>query len=91
MPRPRKHRFIRFSPQAKYFKPRGIPLQQLETIEINPDEMEAIRLCDLEELNMEQAARKMKISKSTIHRVLSDARQKIAEGLIKSKALKIND
>ena len=91
MPRPRKNRFIRFNPTAKYFKPRGVPMRQLEEIELEPDEIEAIRLCDLEEHNMEQAAAKMKISKSTIHRILASARKKVAEGLIKGKAIRINE
>lgn len=89
MPRPIKPRRIFFDPKAIYFKPRAVPLSLLEEVELGVDELEAIRLCDLEELEQEEAAKKMKISQSTLSRILLSARKKIAEALIRGRAIKI--
>ena len=61
----------------------------LEEIVLTIDELEAIRLADLEELYHEDAAKKMKISRQTFGRILNEARRKVAECLLKGKALKI--
>ncbi len=90
MGRPRKFRKIRFRPRSNYFKPQGIPMRMLEEVVLGRDEMEAIRLCDLEELDMISAAEKMQVSKSTVHRLLGSAHKKIAEGLISGKAINID-
>ena len=89
MPRPKKYRCIKCKPDATYFKPRGIPLVDLEEISLSPDEIEAISLADYEELYHEEAAMKMKISRQTFGRILSAAHKKVAECLLKGKALKI--
>ena len=89
MPRPKKRRCIRCSPDATYFKPRGIPLKALEELSITMDELEAIRLADYEGLYHEDAARKMKISRQTFGRILNEAHRKVAESLLKGKALRI--
>jgi len=89
MPRPKKNRCVRCKPDATCFKPRGIPLTELEEIAITIDEIEAIRLADFEGLYHEDAARKMKISRQTFGRILNGAHRKVAECLIKGKALKI--
>ena len=91
MVRPRKIRRIRFNPEATYFKPRGIPLQQLYEVELGHDEMEAIRLKNLEGLDQTRCAEKMKISQSTLQRILSSAYKKITEALIDGKAIKIEE
>lgn len=89
MPRPLKPRKILFDPNVTYFKPRAVPLSMLQEVELGVDELEAIRLCDLNDCNQIKAAKKMKISQSTFQRVLSSARRKIAEALIEGKAIKI--
>ena len=89
MARPKKYRCIRCKPDATYFKPRGIPLMALEELSITMDELEAIRLADYEGLYHEDAARKMEISRQTFGRILNEAHKKVAEGLLKGKALKI--
>lgn len=89
MPRPKKRRCIRFSPKVTYFKPRGIPLRLLDEVELNHDEFEAIRLRYIENLEQISCAKKMKISQSTFQRILTSANQKIAEALVKGKAIKI--
>ena len=89
MPRPKKSRCVRCRPDVTYFKPRGIPLVALEELSITMDELEAIRLADYQGFYHEDAARKMKISRQTFGRILNEARKKVAEGLLKGKALRI--
>ena len=61
----------------------------LEELSITMDELEAIRLADYAGLYHEDAARKMEISRQTFGRILNEARKKVAESLLKGKALKI--
>jgi len=89
VPRPKKYRCLKCRPDANYFKPRGIPLVDLEEISLTHDEIEAINLADYEGLYHEEAAMKMKISRQTFGRILSGAHKKVAECLLKGKALKI--
>lgn len=91
MTRPIKRRLVRFSPEVTYFKPRAVPLSILEEVDLTVDELEVIRLCDLKDLDQVEAAKKMKISQSTLQRILVSAHQKIAEALIKGKAIRINE
>ena len=88
-PRPIKPRRVSFDPNVTYFKPRAIPLSMLEEIDLKVDELEALRLCDLKNLEQKEAAKKMKISQSTLSRILRSARKKIAKALIEGKAIKI--
>ncbi len=89
MPRPKKSRCVECKPDSTYFKPRGIPLVDLEEISITIDELEAIRLADYEGLYQEDAAAKMKISRQTFGRILTSAHKKVASCLLNGKALKI--
>jgi len=89
MPRPSKCRRVAFLPGATYFKPAGIPLKALEEVCISVEEAEAIRLKDLEGLEQEEGAAKMNISRPTFQRILASARQKVADALLKGKAIRI--
>jgi len=89
MPRPFKCRRVCGTPGADYFKPRGIPLSELQEIGLTIDEFEAIRLADLEGLYQEDAARKMDISRQTFGNIIASAHKKIADALVSGKALKI--
>jgi predicted DNA-binding protein (UPF0251 family) len=89
MARPKKCRCIKSKPHAIYFKPRGIPLVDLEEVTVSLDEFEAIRLADYEGLYHEDSAEKMMISRPTFGRILSEAHRKVAECLVKGKALRI--
>jgi predicted DNA-binding protein (UPF0251 family) len=88
MPRPFCCRRIGFQPEYNYFKPRGIPADQLEEIDMTLDELEAIRLADLNGMYQEQAAECMNISRPTFGRIIESAHRKIAEALITGKVLK---
>jgi len=89
MVRKKKPRQVNFMPEVTYFKPRGIPLSILKEVSLTIDELEAIRLTDLEGLEQIAAAKKMKISQSTLQRILKEVHNKIAEALVKGKAIKV--
>jgi predicted DNA-binding protein (UPF0251 family) len=89
MPRPFKCRRVFFQPNFKYFKPAGIPLSMLDEVNLTLDEIEAVRLADLEGLYQEDSAEKMGISRQTFGNILDSAHKKIADALINGKAIKI--
>jgi uncharacterized protein len=89
MARPKRCRRIGSAPGSSYFKPRGVPLSELEEVVLSVDEFEAIRLADLEGLYQELAAEKMSVSRPTFGRIIASAHQKVAEALVRGKALKI--
>ncbi len=91
MSRPKKCRCVNCCPDSSYFKPRGIPFVNLEEVFLNLDELEAIRLADLEGLYHEEAAGKMNVSRATFGRILVAARRKVAEAIVNGKALKIEE
>jgi len=82
-------RRIGFRPCASFFKPTGIPFDALEQVTLALDELEALRLADLNGLYQEQAAEQMKISRPTFSRIVEEARRKVADALIHGKALRI--
>jgi predicted DNA-binding protein (UPF0251 family) len=89
MPRPKIPRRIRFNPGVLYFKPRGIPMFKLEEVVLLPDELEALKLYEIDLLDQTNAAEKMKISQPTFARILDQAHKKIADAIINGKAIKI--
>ena len=76
-------------PPVNYFKPAGIPVVNLEEVNLLVEEAEAIRLKDLEELEQEECAVKMSISRTTFSRILDSARKKVADSLLNGKAIRI--
>lgn len=89
MPRPRKRRRVWFEPDVTYFKPAGVRMINLEESILTMEEFEAIRLKDFEGLDQEKAAKKMNISQPTFHRLVLSARKKMADAIVKGKAIKI--
>lgn len=89
MPRPCCLRHIGFQPCVGFFKPAGVPACSLEQVVLTLDEVEALRLADLNGLYQEQAAAQMKISRPTFSRIVAEARRKVAEALIQGKALRL--
>ena len=89
MPRPCCLRHIDISPCAAYFKPAGIPARLLEEVVLTLDELESLRLADLEAMYQKEAAERMKISRSTFSRIVEAARRKVADALINGKVLRL--
>ena len=91
MPRPPIKRQIGCRANSTYFKPRGIPMRELESVELAADELEAIRLTDLEGMYQEKAAEQMGVSRQTLGNILKRAHKKVAEALVLGKAIGIED
>lgn len=89
MVRPRRCRKIANEPDVTYFKPAGIPLRELSEEIIHFDEFEAIRLKDFQGLDQEVCAKKMDISQPTFHRLILNARKKMANAIVNGKAIRI--
>jgi len=88
--RPPCPRRVAAPPACDYFKPRGIPMTELEEVALSVDELEALRLADLEGLYQDAAAQRMSVSRATFGRIVEAARRKVAEALVHGKALKIS-
>lgn len=88
---PRKHRHVCVHPKLKFFKPHGVPIAQLDVIRLTDEELEAMRLKNIENLDQIVAAERMGTSQSTFQRLLSSAYKKVTEALVSGKAVKINE
>jgi uncharacterized protein len=89
VPRRPIQRLVTGLPPAELFKPAGVPMRQLETVELAIDELEAMRLVDHEGLSHEEAAHYLGVSRQTAGRVVDSARRKVADALLGGKALAI--
>jgi len=89
MPRPKIARQMRFQPNVSYFKPRGVPLRELDEVVLLSDELEAIKLYEIDGLSQLEAAKSMKVSQPTFARILAKANQKIASAIVVGKAIRI--
>lgn len=89
MARPFKCRRVAFLPDVTFFKPAGIPLRFLEEVILTVEEAEAVRVKDIENLDQQQCAEKMNVSRPTFQRILYSARRKIADALLNGKAIRI--
>lgn len=73
--------------KKRAFKPTGVPMAELPQVVLGADELEALRLCDLERLMQEEAGERMGISRGTVQRILYRARSKVVRALIEGHAL----
>ena len=89
MPRPAKTRHCRRFRGDHVFRPRGLPLSGLKTIRSQLGELEAMRLCDFEGYDQEEAGARMGVSRGTVQRLLKRGRSKTITALLKSAALLI--
>ncbi len=87
--RPKKTRWISCLPGERCFKPICKPLSKLKNVYLTLDEFEALRLADFEGLKQIDAAKKLKISRPTFSRIISSARNKISDGLVNIKAIRV--
>lgn len=89
MARPKKPRNICTHAAYSCFKPNGVPMSELQSIELLADELEALRLADKEGLNQIDAAVQMQVSRQTFGNIIKRARCKVATSLIEGYALKL--
>jgi len=89
MPRPPKNRMVQAHPEVTYFKPQGVPMRNLKNVVLPVEGLEALRLADLEGLEQEEAAGRMKVSRPTFSRILASARRSVAEALVNGMSISI--
>jgi len=86
-PRHKKPRVCGCQFRGKAFKPTGIPMTEIEKITLYRDELEVLKLCDMDDLSQEEAGKRIGVSRGTVQRLLSQARKKVATALAECKAL----
>lgn len=89
MARPTKSRRVQFMPEVTVFKPAGIPTCELKEETLTVEELEALRLKDMEGLDQAECAESMQVSRPTFQRVLGSAREKLARALVEGKAIRV--
>ena len=89
--RPPLPKNINLKLKADYFKPQGTPMRSLEVVELKQEEVEALRLKNIEDKDQIQCAETMNVSQSTFQRILNSAYTKISQALVKGKAIKIQN
>lgn len=89
MARPTKWRKIEHIPAISYFIPAEKGLSGFPENVLKLEELEAIRLKDLEGLDQSECAEKMEVSRPTFQRILLSAREKIADSLVSGKLIHI--
>ena len=87
MPRHKKQRLCGCRFKGKAFKPTGIPMSRVDYVTLFHDELEALKLCDLDDLTQEEAGKRMGVSRGTVQRILSSGRKKVASDLSEGKAV----
>ena len=91
MPRPRRCRRVCCDPDYRLFKPQGTPTTRLEKIDLELDELEALRLADALDLPQLEAASQMDVSQPTYNRILKSARWKVTKAIVEGCALRIRE
>ena len=89
MARPTKWRKIENIPAIAYFVPSEKEIAEVPENILKLEELEAIRLKDLEGLEQGECADKMEVSRPTFQRILLSAREKIADSLVNGKTIHI--
>lgn len=87
MARPKKWRRVEFFPETRHFIPTGIPEKSMDENILKVEELEALRLKDLEGMDQQACAEKMNVSRQTFQRILNSARIKTADSLVNGKAI----
>lgn len=75
--------------ERRLFRPDGI--ETLEVMDIELDEFEAMRLCDLDGLSQIEASEAMHVSRATVQRLLLSGRQKIVLAILMNQPFHINN
>ncbi|MCP3887621.1 MAG: DUF134 domain-containing protein [Desulfobulbaceae bacterium] len=86
-PRPKKIRNCQGKFCGKAFKPTGVPITEIQQVELYRDELEALRLCDGEGMTQEEAGQSMGVSRGTIQRIITVARKKTSRALTDGHAI----
>jgi len=87
--RPVKPRWIGFQPPSVCFLPQQLPVRPPGLLVLTIDELESIRLADLEGLDQAEAAARMHVSRPTFGRIVGGARRKVAEALVQGRGISV--
>lgn len=90
MARPKKCRKVEFFPESTSFIPLGKPKCEIEKVTLKIEELEAMRLKDIENLNQEECAKNMEVSRQTFQNIIYNAHKKIAIALTEGKSIEIS-
>jgi len=74
------------------FLPTTIPTDMFrpgEVVELYPEELAALKLIYMDDLEVDEAALKLGLSKATMWRILDSGRRKIVEAIIRLKPVRI--
>jgi predicted DNA-binding protein (UPF0251 family) len=75
---------------CRCYAPQCCPHQNNEFVSIHPEEIEILKLIDLEGLEQEEAAAALGVSRKTLWRDLHEARRKIADALVNGKGMEVS-
>ncbi len=89
MPRPPKSRKVSVPPKMQGFIPYGIATNEKESIALQFDEYESVKLVNYDGLPQDEAALKMEVSRPTLTRIYNSALQKIAKAFVEGKPISI--
>ncbi len=89
MGRPRKYRKVCRKPDCTHFEPKG-SFGETETVKLNIDEYEVLRLIDYNKMTQEECARQMNIARTTVQKIYDEARYKLARFLVDGTSLRID-
>lgn len=93
MVRPIKWRTVEFVPENKHFAPcpndNCMNRSNSEEIQLNIEELEAMRLKDIEGLNQEECALRMQVSRQTFQNIIDEARKKVVTALVDDRPIYI--
>ena len=88
MARPVKNRRVENLPEYTYFVPSGRRKCEIEEIFIKVEEFEAMRLKDVEDLNQEECAERMLVSRQTFQNIIDSARKNDCYSFNRGKSYK---
>ena len=89
MPRPRKWKKVCCLPASELYGPLRNQGETQETIVMSVEEYETIRLIDLERFTQEECSERMQVSRGTVQKLYTDAREKLAISLVNGHVLMI--
>lgn len=88
--RPRIRRRVTVNGELRCYGPRCRVSTEEEVVTLRPDEIEVLRLIDLEGMEQEEAAIFLGVSRRTVWKDLHDARRKVADALVNGKMIEVS-
>ncbi|ABL79158.1 DUF134 domain-containing protein [Thermofilum pendens] len=87
--RPPKPVSVGFLPSVQGFNPYPPPPLPIEPVVLEPAEVEALRLVDLEKLSYEEAGARMGVSRTTVWRLVESGREKLVSAILEGRPIVI--